>query len=288
MDFIRDLHEARMLRNSNNVRYLTYSDCCERLYLSLLVLSVMNKFPTTKPFVKNYAQRTSGYESYKHFRIHGTDLYNLIYFVTGDEDAINKLKDPGKAKQQRSRTHLPLMAVNRFITQLKTGTVPARESALFVELEQVLDIRQTEYKTSRRIINNFSSVSTEQKKYAITKLLYAARAKLRSSDLITDFSKLATLRDLESPQVKDTEPRISEPDIAVKGRDLNMYKYLVGSGNLMLTKKFIEQAKNKRSTTGEMNSAYLPIIELVDDIAKAGPAYIQLLKTLQKRARRAK
>ena len=43
--FIKDLHEARMTKDNGSSRKLTYSDCCERLYLMLLILETMRNFP---------------------------------------------------------------------------------------------------------------------------------------------------------------------------------------------------------------------------------------------------
>ena len=93
MDFIKELHEARMTRGQGP-KSLTYTDCCERAYLTMLILEMLRKFPGMTPIVKKYAQNTSGYDSYKHFRMSGTDLYNFVYFINGDDVAINKLKDP--------------------------------------------------------------------------------------------------------------------------------------------------------------------------------------------------
>ena len=41
MEFIKEITEARMTRDSSNQRVLTYTDCCERTYLSLLALDFM-------------------------------------------------------------------------------------------------------------------------------------------------------------------------------------------------------------------------------------------------------
>ena len=37
-EFLNDLTEARMTRNSNNQRMLTYTDCKERAYLIILMI----------------------------------------------------------------------------------------------------------------------------------------------------------------------------------------------------------------------------------------------------------
>ena len=287
MDFIKDLQEARMTRNSHNDRILTYTDCCERTYLSLLALEVMSKFPTASAFVRQYARRTTAGNSFKYFRTNSTDLANFIYFVAGDEKAISKLKDPEAAQQMRNEITIPLMAVNRYITKLSTGSSNTGVSDFFVQLETKLLISNSEYKAVRRVIANFNSVTPKQRKEAVTRLLYAIRAKLRNSDIIEELQRVASIKDLEIPGVTDNEPTISVPDIsAISGRELALYRLLVGDKQLLLAKQFVDRAKSSQATSGQMNNAYLPVIKLIDDIVKAGPSYIQQLRALQKRAKR--
>ena len=68
MEFIKDINEARMTRDSSNARVLTYTDCCERLYLTMLVLEMLRKYPTFSNTVRVYAKKTSGHDSYRYFR----------------------------------------------------------------------------------------------------------------------------------------------------------------------------------------------------------------------------
>ncbi len=285
MDFIKEIHEARMTRNSSDQRSLTYTDCCERLYLSLLILELLRKFPGYAARSKMYAKDCSRYDSYKHFRMNGTDLYNFIYFVTGDDAAMDKLKDPGAAKALRKRTTLPLMNLNRYLTQLGNGQEASKPAEIFIKLESALYIVNTDYRSIRRYITNFKSISTINKKIAVTKLLLAARAKLRNSDLIDDLAKLSTDRDLETNLVKDNEPKVSMPDISVTGRDLAYYKYIVGTENLIMAKRFIDMARANKSIPSTAVRGYMPAITMIDDIVKAGPAYINLLRSIHNRAK---
>ena len=152
MDFIKEIHEARLTRG-DGARSLTYTDCCERAYLTMLVLEVLRKFPGTTPIVQQYARNTSGYDSYKHFRLSGTDLYNFVYFIVGDEDAHKKLKDPGAARRMRERTQFPLMNFNRYVERLRYNRAPtADDQNLFIRLEGVLRITNSDYKIVRRNI----------------------------------------------------------------------------------------------------------------------------------------
>ena len=217
--------------------------------------------------------------------MNGTDLYNFIYFVTGDDAAMDKLKDPGAAKALRKRTTLPLMNLNRYLTQLGNGQEASKPAEIFIKLESALHIVNTDYRSIRRYITNFKSISTINKKIAVTKLLLAARAKLRNSDLIDDLAKLSTDRDLETNLVKDNEPKVSMPDISVTGRDLAYYKYIVGTENLIMAKRFIDMARANKSIPSTAVRGYMPAITMIDDIVKAGPAYINLLRSIHNRAK---
>jgi hypothetical protein len=88
--------------------------------------------------------------------------------------------------------------------------------------------------------------------------------------------------------VDDREPTVSTPDISTQGRDLAMYRYLVGGSNIVATKRFIDLALAGKSIPSSVVQAYLPAIKLIDDIVKAGPSHVSVLKALQKRAQKSR
>lgn len=284
--FIKDLHESRMTKDNGSSQRLTYTDCGERAYLILLVLETMRQYPDFQGYVQRYAKKTSGFELYKFYRIMGTDLYNFIYFLVGDDSAQDKLKDPDKAKQLKKNTRFPTAAVNRYIRSLAQNTQPANPGKMLMSLEGVLNITNLDYKTIRRNLANFSKLTKAEKRLISTRLIFAVRAKLRSSDIIEDFEKFASVKDLEKASVIDPEPTVSIPDISTRPNDLALYRYLVGNDNLALTKKFLEQAKNGKAASANMLQAYLPAIKMLDDIVQGGPAFVQQLRALQQRAKK--
>ena len=71
MEFLKEeIYEARMLRDDNNARVLTYTDCCQRLYLILLCLELMRHFPKYSDIVKRYASNTTNRNNYNLSLIH--------------------------------------------------------------------------------------------------------------------------------------------------------------------------------------------------------------------------
>jgi hypothetical protein len=284
--FLRDLHESRMTKDNGNAKKLTYTDCGERMYLTLLALETMRQYPDFRAYVQRYAKKTAGFELYKMYRIMGTDLYNFIYFLVGDSKAQDKLKDPDSAKRMRASTKLPTSAINRYINAIAQGKTPVQVNNLFQAIESALKVSNSDYKAIRRNLMNFARLTKAEKRLISTRLIFAVRAKLRSSDIIEDFEKFAAVKNLEKASVIDPEPTISTPDLSTTGAELALYRYLVGDRNLALTKKFLEQAKDGKAASANMVAAYLPAIKMIDDIVKAGPGAVQQLRAVHKRAKK--
>ena len=235
-------------------------------------------------YAHGYAKKTSGHDNYNHFRMSSTDLYNFIYFIVGDKDALDKLKDPGAASIMRRSTQFPLMAFNRYVSKLKMGGAgnAQQDQQTFINIESALKITNSDYKAVRRNVFSFSSLSSNSKKQLVTRLLLAARAKLRNSDIIQYLEELSAERDLEVYKVSDPEPKVSIPDIAVTSQDMAGYLRLVGSKNLMLTKKFLELAKDGKSIPANILQAYIPAIIILDNIAKGGAGFRTSPKSFRK------
>ena len=288
MDFIHSLYEARMTRDTRDQKVLTYTDCCERTYLSLLVIELLNKYARHRVSARNYAKQTVAYTNYNRFRMSATDLYNFIYFVTGDQEAMNKLKDPKSAMALRKKTTLPLMAVNRYLSRISIGSMSRGNTQMFLNIESGLNIKNTTYKAIRRTLMDYDGVTTIDRQNTVTKLIHAVRAKLRSSDIIDDLERLVADRNLETGRVADNEPKISIPDINVQGKELSLYRYLVGTKNIVLVKRFVELALSNKSIPSTVVQAYLPAIKMLDNIVKGGPSYVSMLRALADRAKKNK
>lgn len=284
--FLKDLHESRMTKDNGNSQKLTYTDCGERMYLTLLALETMRQYPDFKPVVKSYCSKTAGFELYKYYRVMGTDLYNFVYFLVGDDKAQKKLKDPDAAIALKKKTTLPVASINRYVKEIAQNKQPSLKTKLFLDIESSLKITNTDYKSIRRGLNDYSKLNLQERKLLVTRLIFAVRAKLRSSDIIDDFEKFAAIKNLETTKVNDTEPTISTPDISTAPGDIALYRYLVGAKNIAQTKRFLDMAKNGKAVSAEMLKGYMPAIELLDDIVKGGPAFVQNLRVLQQRAKK--
>lgn len=180
MQFMKEISEARMIRNSGDLKQTTYADTCENLYLTVLTLEFLSRFKSTKGLAINYAKQTAAYTNYNEFRISGTDLYNMIYLV--DSSAENIEEKFGKdAASLRKQIHLPTMGLNRWLLSIDGSG--SREAAFLIRLEQALKVYNSDYKELRRYLDS-KTLSNADIARIKTKILYYFRSKMRMSDLL--------------------------------------------------------------------------------------------------------
>ncbi len=287
-EFLHDIQEARMTRNSNNQRMLTYNDCKDRAFLILMMLQVMRNYRSHRDTAAKYAFKTVMYRTYDMHRVDGSDLFNLFYFITGDKKALGKLKNPGAAERERKVTRLNVGNLNGYLRDLAKSEPPSNKDVekLF-QVERELNIQNSDYKTIRRRLASFDTDSVKEKQATVTRLLFAGRARLSDSDFLAKFTKLALDKNLEDMSATDPEFDVSIPD-NVTQTDVRNYRFLVPIQNLPFVAKFIENTVAGRSVVARFIQAYAPIVIMIDDIVKAGPGYVQQLKILHQRAKKAR
>jgi hypothetical protein len=189
MSFVKELHEARLIRSASDVRRMNYADVCENLYLSVLTLDFMSRFKETKSWAVQYARQTAAYNNYREFRLSGTDLYNMIHFVDASPNEVTDTFNSKDAGRVREQTHLPIMGLNGWLLSLDgTGS---RDTGLVMRLEQALRVYNSDYKEIRRFLSS-STIAESDLMRIKTKILYYFRAKMTMSDMLPTLESVLT------------------------------------------------------------------------------------------------
>jgi len=82
------------------------------------------------------------------------------------------------------------------------------------------------------------------------------------------------------------EIRARRLERAERDRSVALYGYLVGIENAKRAIQFLEMAEQGKSVPKNYVEAYLPIVEMIDDIVDAGPTGVTLLRQLHKRLKK--
>jgi len=184
--FIRELHEARLIRDRADLKY-SYTEVCEFLYLVVLSLDFLSRLKEGRPIADRYARSTAGYINYTEFRVSATDLYNFIYFVQADPDTVQLLFGNEDSKKLRMKTTIPRMELNRWL--MKVADTQSRDLYFFMRMEQVLSISNSELKDIRRMLA-FQSPTASDLRTISSRILNFYRQKLPLFDLRPDLEQV--------------------------------------------------------------------------------------------------
>ena len=147
------------------------------------------------------------------------------------------------------------------------------------------DITNPHYRSIRRRLTSFGTDTPTERKTTITRLLFAARSKLSDSDVMPMFARFTNDNNLEDFNATDPEPKVSMPDLGGM-QNVPYYRLLVPTTSLPFISRFLQIMQAGQAIPSSIAGAYFPIVIMMHDIIKAGPAYIEQLKQLHKRAKR--
>ena len=156
----------------------------ERIYLSLLALTLLRSMDQSKAFTKTYADQTLGYGTFDKVRMTQNDLYNMLAIVTGDPEITKKLKNKNQAQAMRQRQPIPVMAVRRY---LRSFDEPYK---FLTQLERALGITDANYRNLRRALADYKNLDSKTQTRASAKLLQMLKSKLPGTDITKKVQEL--------------------------------------------------------------------------------------------------
>ena len=279
--FLQYVAEGRVIRRQSDLQRYTFQEICEKIYLSFLTLSLLKNFSRTKSFVKTYANQTLVYGAFDRVRTTANDLHNMLAIVSGDPEIVQKLANKNAAMALRQRQSIPVLAIRTYLRSF------SNDYKFLTQLEKALNITDLDYRNLRRAISDYPGLDSKRKQFTATRLLQALRAKLPGTDLQRQAQHFADKQHLELDDVIDAETT-TVPGSSMSANELSAYRLLVGSSNIRRAKIAVDMAKQGKSIPGPFVSAYLPIMTMIDDIAKGGYTFIRLLQTIHNRAKNVK
>ena len=285
--FIDYITEGKMIRNSDGVSRLSFTDAADLVLLYFLALHVMRHYPSRR-FVQTYSDEVLKWQNWDYFRSSANDFYGLLNIVNGDEKIVEKLSNPKAAMLLRKRTHFPTLTAKRLLRSFSKDAPSIMDANDLLRIDNSLP--NSKYGSLRRRIANYAKLTPQDRRRAVTELEMALKARGRNSDIVDYYILFVKDYDLESTQVKDTEPTVSVADpIPADTKDIQMLRMLgVPNKDLPFAYKVLNMTTRGLGIPPRFAQAYAPIMRIINDIIKAGPGYVNLLKQVHNRARTAK
>ena len=176
----KEITEARMFRNRNIIRRLGIDDVANFAFLNTLLLYMLYSEYDSAPAAIDYADKTIRYNSFDHYRVSGSDLYLAFHILldrSGDSDRLIG-GTPEKNAIARNRINMPYHLLRKFFKEMSSNTLQADGAFIqryFLALERKLNITTSNYKSVRRLVQNWPKTSTQEKHLVITKSTKTAK-----------------------------------------------------------------------------------------------------------------
>lgn len=186
--FINGLGEARMFKTRQQISKEGAKGLTDHLFASLLSLYAMSNNYNYAPVASGYATQTIRRGNFNSPSPTGSDLYQTIHTLLKPEGLIGGQKDD----LLMSKVKIDQLKIKRFLKQIEQGNLqPSQAQQFFYKLEKDLAIQDPKLRATRRLVQSWNELSTQQQQLAATQLDRYYRMNGMRSDLRPLFSKFA-------------------------------------------------------------------------------------------------
>jgi hypothetical protein len=211
--FISDMLESKMFRSKSRVEGHNARDMADFAMMNMLALYILSNEYDFAVAAQDYAKRTMTYGNFNTYRAGGTDLNIALTAVK------NGMSDSSEKDQmQNKRLQFNDVRIKAFLNTLKAGRKPMGVQNFFMRLEGDLDIQNSNYRSIRRLVQDWPRLNKMQKQLVITRMMQFFRAKALRSELYSYIRDLSRSQGLEAKNAHNAEgaPRMRGSDTLAK------------------------------------------------------------------------
>lgn len=181
LSLITELNESRQFRTKHMFSAFNARIICDMAFLDICSLWILHNEFETSPWAIEYAGKTAMRRNFKQYSQMATDTYHALHVVEAIRTDLLK-SDADNALL--NKTHFNTQQVVRYLTDIAQNRVNPRASQQTLQrLEQSLHIQDSNYRSIRRLVQNWSNITTAQKRMVMTRLNFFYMTHARRSDI---------------------------------------------------------------------------------------------------------
>lgn len=191
LEFVNDLNESSQYRTKHTLQQTNARNIADHAFMDLISLWILYNEYDYAPMALEYAKKTTQFGNFNNYRQSGTDLYiTLNILSTKNTDLLGG----GDADEVfLNKINCQYDKVLQFIRKISNNTLKSTVARQTLqEVERSLKISDSNYRSIRRLAQNWGMINETQKSLVITRLLQFYRAHARRSEmyqLLLDLSK---------------------------------------------------------------------------------------------------
>jgi len=208
MDFINDLTESKVFPSSHSLSRYNARDLFDMTLMYFCALCVIKNQFEFAPVAGRYAMLAHKSGNWDKIVFSANDLAILLHVLLGEgataDAARDKLADPEESAMLFKKLNIQGSLVQRWLKQVAAGE-NTNDARFMWQLEQALVVQDSNYRSVRRLVQEWTDLSSEEKALVMTRLLQYFRVKAPKSELRRFLESIARSEKLELKGVVNVE-----------------------------------------------------------------------------------
>lgn len=200
---IKEFTESTQYRTTSAIKQTDARVVCDHAFMDMIALWILYNEFEYAPQARKYAERTATFNRFTNFRQMGTDLYLSLHLIT------QKRTDLLASESDHTlldRIQLDVPSIVRYLRAASQNVLNAGLVRMTLQrLENALYIEDSNYRSIRRLAQNWPNLSTSQKRTVLTRMVFFYRTHARRSEMYAMIETLAKSNGLLDPSASNPE-----------------------------------------------------------------------------------
>lgn len=203
LQLIKEFTESTQYRTISAIKQTDARVVCDHAFMDMIALWILYNEFEYAPQARKYAERTATFNRFSNFRQMGTDLYLSLHLITQKRtDLLTTEAD----HTLLDRIQLDVPSIVRYLRAASQNVLNAGLVRMTLQrLENALYIEDSNYRSIRRLAQNWPNLSTSQKRTVLTRMVFFYRTHARRSEMYAMIEALAKSNGLLDPNAANPE-----------------------------------------------------------------------------------
>lgn len=203
LKLVTEFNESTQYRSKSAIKKTNAREVCDFAFMDLLALWILYNEFEYAPDAIRYAERTAAFNRFDNYRQMGTDLYlNLHIIAQKRTDLLGT--DADATLLDRIQLDVPMTV--RYLRNISRNSLSQSMARMSLQrLENSLMITNSNYRSVRRLVQNWPNLQTAQKRTALTRMIFFYRTNARRSEMYGLINALAKSQGLEDRSAENPE-----------------------------------------------------------------------------------
>lgn len=192
--------ESRQYRNPAAVKKLNLRTVANFAFIDLMSLYILYSEYESAAVAARYADKTVAFRNFSKARLNGTDLYVSMNILSDPTSRFSNgiAQNPEIDAILRSKIKVNLPTVKRYLDLIADNKIASADvSQLLLKIEKQLNITDSQLKSMRRLVQDWSNLTQMQRSLVITRILQFYHKYTKRSELMVFLEDLGKSKGYE-------------------------------------------------------------------------------------------